>query len=261
MKHSEYGRKSITLLLTTGLWFGHAAAQTESEPGQQVFKDHCSSCHVSEAEASATQIAPSFEALKSMSAASLEFAINEGVMYGQASVLSNAQKSEVVAYLAREIDDSWLQPTLCTAGTTVLDLDGRVSLARFGVDYLSTRHMSSMEAGLNKEDFANLEVAWALAFPDVSALRASPVIVGDTVFYAATGSRKVMALDVSSGCAKWVFDSPTRLRSSLAYGPLGPDGPEAIVYGDAEGFVYALAAATGEMIWSRDVRSHGRGCV
>ena len=259
MKHSEYGRKSITLLLTTGLWFGHAAAQTESEPGQQVFKDHCSSCHVSEAEASATQIAPSFEALKSMSAASLEFAINEGVMYGQASVLSNAQKSEVVAYLAREIDDSWLQPTLCTAGTTVLDLDGRVSLARFGVDYLSTRHMSSMEAGLNKEDFANLEVAWALAFPDVSALRASPVIVGDTVFYAATGSRKVMALDVSSGCAKWVFDSPTRLRSSLAYGPLGPNGPEAIVYGDAEGFVYALAAATGELIWSQDVRSHGRG--
>ena len=65
--------------------------------------------------------------------------------------------------------------------------------------------MSSMEAGLNKEDFANLEVAWALAFPDVSALRASPVIVGDTVFYAATGSRKVMALDVSSGCAKWVL--------------------------------------------------------
>ena len=59
-------------------------------------------------------------------------------MYGQASVLSNAQKSEVVAYLAREIDDSWLQLTLCTAGTTVLDLDGRVSLARFGVDYLST---------------------------------------------------------------------------------------------------------------------------
>ena len=54
------------------------------------------------------------------------------------------------------------------------------------------------------------------------------------------------------------FDSPTRLRSSLAYGPLGPDGPEAIVYGDAEGFVYALAAATGELIWSQDVRSHGR---
>ena len=126
-------------------------------------------------------------------------------MYGQASVLSNAQKSQVVAYLARETDDSWLQPTLCAAGATAVAPDGRVSLARFGVDYLSTRHMSSTEAGLHKENFANLELAWALAFPDVSALRASPVIVGDTVFYAATGSRKVMALDASSGCARWVL--------------------------------------------------------
>ena len=68
-----------------------------------------------------------------------------------------------------------------------------------------------------------------------------------------------MALDASSGCARWVFDSPTRLRSSLTYGPLGTAGPDAIVYGDAEGFVYALAASTGELIWSQDVRSHGRG--
>ena len=117
----------------------------------------------------AAQIAPILEALQSLSAASLEFAINEGVMYGQASVLSNAQKSQVVAYLARETDDSWLQPTLCPAGATAVAPDGRISLARFGVDYLSTRHMSSTEAGLHKENFANLELAWALAFPDVSA--------------------------------------------------------------------------------------------
>jgi polyvinyl alcohol dehydrogenase (cytochrome) len=259
MKHSDSGLTSIVLLLTAGLGFSHAVAQTEKEPGQQVFQDYCSSCHVSEAETTATQIAPTLEALQSLSAASLEFAINEGVMYGQASVLSNAQKSQVVAYLARETDDSWLQPTLCPAGATAVAPDGRISLARFGVDYLSTRHMSSTEAGLHKEDFANLELAWALAFPDVSALRASPVIVGDTLFYAVTGSRKVMALDASSGCARWVFDSPTRLRSSLTYGPLGTAGPDAIVYGDAEGFVYALAASTGELIWSRDVRSHGRG--
>ena len=74
MKHPESGRKIITLILTTSLWFSHAAAQTESEPGQQVFQGHPSSCHVSAVEVSATQVAPSF-----------------------------AQKPEATAYLAREM--------------------------------------------------------------------------------------------------------------------------------------------------------------
>ena len=66
----------------------------------------------------------------------------------------------------------------------MFEVDDPVSLARFGVDYLSTRHMNSIGAGLHKEDFANLELAWELAFPDVSAARASPVIVGDMAYYA-----------------------------------------------------------------------------
>ena len=66
----------------------------------------------------------------------------------------------------------------------MFEVDDPVSLARFGVDYLSTWHMRSIEAGLQKEDFANLELAWALARPDVSAARASRVIVGDTADYA-----------------------------------------------------------------------------
>ena len=50
MKHSDSGLTSIVLLLTAGLGFSHAVAQTEEEPGQQVFQDYCSSCHVSETE-------------------------------------------------------------------------------------------------------------------------------------------------------------------------------------------------------------------
>ena len=64
MKHSDSGLTSIVLLLTAGLGFSHAVAQTEKEPGQQVFQDYCSSCHVSEAETTAAQIAPTLEALR-----------------------------------------------------------------------------------------------------------------------------------------------------------------------------------------------------
>lgn len=228
-------------------------------PGRLLFQENCSGCHQPARAVDGGQIAPSIESLQTLSAAALEFAINEGVMYGQASVLSNAQKAQIVNYLAAEEDDSWLATTLCAADNRRVDLSQPAALAGVGVDVYSTRNMSAQAAGLATADFADLELAWALAFPDIGSLRASPVIVGSTVFFSATGSRKVLALDANLGCAKWVFDSPTRLRSSLAYGSLGTGLPAAIIYGDAEGFVYAIDAARGELLWSTDVRSHGRG--
>ncbi len=39
---------------------------------------------------------------------------------------------------------------------------------------------------------------------------------------------------------KWVYDSPTPLRTSLTYGRLGNAGVQAVVFGDARGFVYTL---------------------
>ncbi len=231
----------------------------EDHPGAIIFQLNCSSCHLAADTVGTGQIAPTLESLQRLTAASLEFAINEGVMYGQASVLTNEEKAAIVDYLAAEVDDSWLADTMCAADNRTVDLKQPVHLSSFGVDANGSRNMSSRQAGLRTADMANLELRWALAFPDVGALRASPVMVGSTLFFSATGSRKVFALDAALGCARWVFDSPTRLRSSLSYGPLGEDGPYAIIFGDGEGFVYALDARTGNQIWASDVRSHGRG--
>ena len=236
-----------------------AQQNPEIHPGALLFQENCSSCHMAADIAEPTQLAPTLESLQSLTAASLEFAINEGVMYGQASVLPNEEKALIVDYLAVEEDDSWLAATMCDAGNRAVDLNQSVYLAGVGVNTSSSRNMQAEQAGLSTSDLANLELAWSLAFPDVNALRSSPVIVGSTIFYSATGSRKVFALDAKLGCAKWVFNAPTRLRSSLAYGSLGAGGLNAVVYGDAEGFVYAINAKTGEQIWSTDVRSHGRG--
>ena len=260
IKHSLHSAILLSLLLPLSF----TSAQTRNSvaadhPGQQVFEQNCSSCHVSAANSSDNQTIPTIESLQTLSAAALEFAINEGVMYGQASTLSNEQKAMIVDFLAAEEDDSWLAATMCDAGNRMIDLNQPTYLPGIGVDANSSRNMSVENAGLNTADMANLELAWALAFPGVGALRASPVMVGSTLFYSATGSRRVFALDANSGCAKWVFKSPTRLRSSLAYGSLGASGTNAVIFGDGEGFVYALNAETGEQIWSTDVRSHGRG--
>jgi len=252
----------LVLLLVTIFTMSILQAQSSSSdepPGRALFEEHCSSCHGGADGQGNNGQAPLLGSLQTMTAAALEFAINEGVMYGQASVLPNEVKAAIVDYLAAEEDDSWLAATMCAADNRLVDLNQPAYLTGVGVDANSSRNMRVENAGLTTVDMSNLELAWALAFPNVAALRASPVIVGSTVFYSATGSRKVMALDANSGCAKWVFSSPTRLRSSLAYGPLGETGVNAVIFGDGEGFVYALNAATGEQIWSADVRSHGRG--
>jgi len=250
------------LFLVSTISFAQAQPDSQStgvHPGATVFQENCSACHLAADATSAGEIAPNLEYLQSLTAASLEFAINEGVMYGQASVLSNEEKASIVEYLAADEDDSWLADTMCAAQSRTVDLEQSVHLGRFGVDLASSRNMSREQAGLQTADMANLELRWALAFPDIGALRASPVMVGSTLFFAATGSRKVLALDAETGCAKWVFDSPTRLRSSLSFGSLGENGTKAVIFGDGEGFVYALDAETGSQLWASDVRSHGRG--
>lgn len=251
--------KIAGILITCVIWMQAAFAAEDTHPGAVVFEQNCSGCHLPAALANTDQAAPALEYLQTLSAATLEFALNEGVMYGQASVLSNEDKALVVDYLAVPEDDSWLANTMCAADNRTVDLQQPVWLAGVGVDSNGSRNMSSENAGLQTADFGNLELAWSMAFPNESMLRSSPVMVGSTLFFAATGVRKVLAIDANLGCAKWVFDSPTRLRSSLAYGQLGEAGPYAVIYGDAEGHVYAIDAASGVQLWTTDVRVHGRG--
>ena len=63
----------------------------------------------------------------------------------------------------------------------------------------------------------DLEVAWVAAFPQTPTMRSQPVIVGDTIFIAATDAGRLYALDTNSGCVKWHYVSDMTLRSSLSF--------------------------------------------
>ena len=231
-----------------------AAFNPGEHPGINIFQDNCATCHGN----SDTPRAHSLETLQTMSAEDLLQALTEGLMSAQGANLSVTERSLLIEFLARDNDDAWVTAMFCNPTARQIDLTQPAHLTRFGIDGNNSRSMNTRQAGLNTADMANLELAWAIGFPDTGALRSSPVLVGTTLYYAANGTRKVFALDAQSGCAKWVFDSPTRLRSSLTYGTLGNSGQGAVLYGDAVGFVYALNAENGDLIWSQDVRSHGR---
>ncbi len=156
-----------------------------------------------------------------------------------ASQMAQAQSEEVKA--------DWVAASLCEIDSRDVDLSQAPSFTFTGADGNNPRHLNSEQAGLSTADFPNLELAWSIAFPDTSSMRAAPVIVGSTVFYSATDAGRVVALDTETGCAKWVYEAGTRLRSSMAYD--SQDGAATLVFGDQRGMVYSLNAATGEANW------------
>jgi polyvinyl alcohol dehydrogenase (cytochrome) len=146
-----------------------------------------------------------------------------------------------------ESSQDWIAATLCAADSRSVDLGQQVSFTFTDSNGNNLRHLEASQAGLTTADLSNLELAWAVAFPETSSMRAAPVIIGSTIYYNATDSGRVFAFDIDTGCAKWVYESGTRLRSSMAYAVI--DGVGTLVFGDPRGMVHAVNAENGEAIW------------
>jgi len=143
--------------------------------------------------------------------------------------------------------EEWIADTMCALDNRTINLEQSPSFTFTRSDGNNPRHLDAAQAGLTTDDFPKLELAWALAFPDTSGLRAAPVIVGSTLFYSATDSGRVFALDINSGCAKWVYTADSRLRSSIAYS--GIDESHVLVFSDSAGMIHNVDARSGERIW------------
>ena len=143
--------------------------------------------------------------------------------------------------------EEWIADTMCALDNRTINLEQSPSFTFTRSDGNNPRHLDAAQAGLTTDDFPRLELAWALAFPDTSGLRAAPVIVGSTLFYSATDSGRVFALDINSGCAKWVYTADSRLRSSIAYSEI--DESHVLVFSDSAGMIHTVDARSGEQIW------------
>jgi polyvinyl alcohol dehydrogenase (cytochrome) len=220
-------------------------------PGKAVYDRFCASCH---AVPEFTR-APELSSLRGQSEAALRSVMTEGVMRPQAAMLTAQQLDDVVAWLAAPaVDPAWATAMACPADRRAVDLSAPASFTRIGVDGAATRSLSAAQAGLAKADIGRLELDFAVGFPETTGLRSGGVIVGDTLFYTPVSTRKVLALDARSGCARWVHDHDSALRTSMAYGRLGPDGPMGLVMADTRGRLLALDAATGRQLYLVEAR-------
>jgi polyvinyl alcohol dehydrogenase (cytochrome) len=250
----RYFFSASAVFAATSIFSASAVAQnsaTESNaevhPGQAVYERNCAMCHNgSDARAHA------IETLRSMNADAINHALTEGLMAAQGASLSADERAQVIDYLAaKESEEAWLANNMCADDRRHVDLS-KPSLSMFGVDIKSSRNLTAEAAGLTRSQMQDLELAWVMAFPQTTGMRAAPVIAGSTIFYAAGPNRKLIAMDTDTGCVKWVYTSETPLRSSVSLGALGKEGPQALVFGDARGQVHAIDAMSGKPIWVRN---------
>ena len=231
----------------------HASAEAVEHPGEAVYQQWCASCHDSGQQSGA----PSLAAIRQLNRATVKYALELGYMKIQAQDVPKEELAQLINWLptSEENNDAWINAARCPVKTREVRLNGapRTSTT-FGVTNTANRAQSAQETGLTRDQMKTLDVAWVVAFPQTPTMRSQPVIVGDTIFIAATDAGRLYALDTNTGCVKWHYISEMTLRSSLTFAEATDKSPAAIIMGDAAGFVHAVDARTGRKLWVSNAR-------
>jgi polyvinyl alcohol dehydrogenase (cytochrome) len=127
----------------------------------------------------------------------------------------------------------------------------------WGASLANTRFQEASAAGLTAAEVPRLKLKWAFGFPGDSGASAQPAIAGGRVYVGSQGG-KVYSLRADSGCVEWWFEAPVSVRSAVVLGRVETEsGPSfAAFFGDTGGVVYAVAAATGKLLWKTKVESN-----
>ncbi|WP_372782517.1 PQQ-binding-like beta-propeller repeat protein [Phenylobacterium sp.] len=253
---THFARAAAAALAALLIGAAHGASAQTLAPGEGTYLERCASCH----DHSESSRAPSKANLKAMSYQTIDFALTQGKMKAMAEGMSGDVRGLLINYLTggpATTDDSWTKAMMCPAERRVADLKGPATVATFGYDRANTRTLTAAQAGLTKAQLSNMELAWSIAIPGASAMRAQPAIVGKTVFYPVADAGALYAFDVSDAakpCLKWLYKTPggAPLRTSAAYGVLA-DGRGVLAFSGLDSGVYLVDARTGALLWTRKV--------
>ncbi len=233
-------------------------------PGQPLYRQHCAACHDHPDESRA----PTKETLEAMSVQTLTYALTEGKMRTQGSGLTDETRGQLINYLTGKTGvtvEQWSQAMACDARRSSAPLTGAATVSTFGFDARNTRVLTPAQTGLTKAKLGKLELAWSIAFPDVTMMRSQAAVVGNTVFLPVAEASALYAFDVSvpaKPCVKWVYRTPkgTLLRTSAAYGVIAApgykDGRKVLAFSGLDSTVHVVDANTGKPLWTKNVGSY-----
>jgi len=245
----------LTGLVLSGAGASTAAPQVEAavHPGQTAYGRYCAACH----DNGAATGAPGTDAVRNLSRANIRYSLEYGYMRETAKDVPKADIERIIEWLPRDPTDagSWTANAACPANKRTVKISGAPRTAtNFGLGLNNNRAQTAAQTGLSKAQMKDLELAWTIAFPQTATMRSQPVVIGKTIFIAATDSGHIYALDTESGCLKWSYTSDMTLRSSLAFAEPSRSSPAMIIAGDAAGRVHAVNAANGRKVWVTDIK-------
>ena len=195
-----------------------------------------------------------FETLRGMRYGSIHFALTRGKMKLQGDLMNATQQGALVDYIVGRqlVDESWIERMRCVnngasgvgTGTSPAPVSG------FGFTFNNNRHLTAQEAGLSGADVNRLELAWALAFPRATTMRAQASVVGDTLYLPVGDEARLFAVDISGDrpCFKWVYSNDIPLRTGVGYGVL-KNGRAVLAFSDVGTYVHLVDAKTGKRLW------------
>jgi polyvinyl alcohol dehydrogenase (cytochrome) len=238
--------------------FALALAQPPAPAGAAVFENKCASCHTATPEGRT----PSVASLRQRTAAAILEALTTGPMREQGSEMTDAERRAVADFLGTRAEAGGrpAAPSDPTAGrctsTPAFDPASGPRWTGWSGDLTNTRFQPAAQAGLTAEQVPKLALKWAFGFPNAVTARALPTVAGGRLFVGSQ-SGTVYALDAKTGCIVWTYQSKAGVRTGIVIGPRpGAAGKFAAYFGDGRANAYAVDAATGEQLWTRNLDEH-----
>jgi polyvinyl alcohol dehydrogenase (cytochrome) len=228
----------------------------EKSPGKQVFEQACASCHLGQ-----VAKAPHKMFLQMLSGPTIHESLEKGLMMEQAKALTAEQRVQVAEYLSGGLlaaQQAEIPPAMCTNDAAPFNAAMKPAPVTWG--YGNARFAPADVAKLSAADAPKLQLAWAFEFPAGIRARSQPSIAYGSVFVGSFDGH-VYALDLGTGCARWVFKAGAEVRTAVV--PYEAKGganvrtqPPRLFFGDVLGRLYSVDARTGKLAWSVKLDDH-----
>jgi polyvinyl alcohol dehydrogenase (cytochrome) len=228
------------------------AITLQGPAGAALFEDRCAVCHASGTDPRV----PATAALRDRTPQAIVDALTTGAMREQGAELTDAQRRAIAEFLTGTPSDvaRRLQPSACSSPPP-FDPSTGPRWTAWSNDLGNTRFQPAAHAGLAADHVPKLVLKWAFGFPNATSARALPTAAGGRLFVGSQ-SGLVYALDAKNGCTIWTFQAKAGVRSGITIGA-HPENPKyAVYFGDGRSNAYALDAATGALLWVRNLDDH-----
>lgn len=186
-------------------------------------------------------------------------------MQQQASTLSESERLAVVEYLtgSRPTASQSTLPPRCSGTAAEFDAGAPPDLQGWGFTPDNRREIPTQVAGINRQNVAQLSLAWVMAFPDAVRARSHPAAAGGAI-YVGSQDGTVYALERETGCMRWHFRARGEVRTGIVVSPweAGDNSADPLLYfGDFLGNVYALKARDGSLAWQDRADAHQNATI